>query len=309
MIKNMKITTFIRKVYRRLHLYGWFNFLPDALDIKLLYLAHMGKLPNLKKPQTFNEKLNWLKLNDHNPLYTTLVDKYAVKEWVAKKIGEQYVIPTLGVWNNFDDIDFSKLPNQFVLKCTHDSAGLIICKDKSQLDKKKARNKLSKCLKRNFYYIAREWPYKHVPPRIIAEQYMEDIQDGELRDYKFYTFNGEPKFILIASNRHIKEKKRFDYFDMDFNHIDLQDIGIPNSAINYPHKPKNFELMKKFCRILAKDIPAVRVDFYEVNGQLYFGEMTFFDNGGFMQAKPTTWEKEWGDLIDLSTIKKDNSDY
>ena len=273
--------------------------MPDKWVLNRKYRRHFGKKLNFDNPQTFNEKLNWLKLYDRNPLYTTLVDKYAVKNWVADKIGSQYIIPTLGVWEKFDEIDIDNLPNQFVLKCTHDSGGLVICKDKQSLDIVAARKKINDSLKRNFYYQSREWPYKNVPPRIIAEKYMEDKCDGELRDYKFYTFNGEPKFLLIASNRQIKEKKGFDYFDMNFKHVDLQDIHVPNSPDGYPHKPKNFEKMKEICRILAKNIPAVRVDFYEVDGLLYFGEMTFFDDGGFMNATPKSWELEWGNLIKL----------
>lgn len=300
----MNLKTFISKVYIQLHLYGWFNFLPDSIDIRLFYLAFMGKFPNLRNPKTFNEKLNWLKLHNRNSLYTTLVDKYAVKQWVAGKIGEQYVIPTLGVWNKFDDIDFDKLPNQFVLKCTHDSGGLAICKDKATFDKEYARKKLNASLKRNFYYACREWPYKNVPPRIIAETYVEDENDSELRDYKFYSFNGKPKFLLLATNRQSKDKPlSFDYFDMDFNHLQLTNHWHPNNEYEVPHKPQNFEKMKELIGILAKDIPHVRVDFYEVNGQILFGEMTFFDQGGFLKLHPDSWENEWGDLIKLPLKK------
>ena len=259
----------------------------------------MGYPLNLRNPQTFNEKLNWLKLYNRNPLYTTLVDKYTVKKWVADKIGEQHVVPTLGVWEKFDDIDFNKLPNQFVLKCTHDSGGLIIVKSKDNLDRNVAKSKINESLKKNFYYQCREWPYKNVPPRIIAEKYMEDKLDGELRDYKFYTFNGIPKFMLIVSNRNIPEKKGFDYFDMNGIHQNLQDVDVHNSPIGIPHLPNNFEKMKEFCIVLAKNIPHVRIDFFEVNGQIYFGEMTFFDAGGFMKATPKSWELEWGKLIKL----------
>ena len=173
------------------------NRLPDKYILKREYRLRMGIPLNLQNPQIFNEKLQWLKLYDRNPLYTTLVDKYAVKKWVSEKIGEQYVIPTLGIWEKFEDIDFDKLPNKFVLKCTHDSGGLVICKDKTKFDIESAKNKLNKSLKQNYYYSLREWPYKNVSPRIIAEKYMEDSRDAELRDYKFYTFNGEPKFIQI----------------------------------------------------------------------------------------------------------------
>lgn len=275
------------------------DLIPDSIILKYSFRRIMGYPLNLRNPQTFNEKLNWLKLYNRNPLYTTLVDKYTVKKWVADKIGEQHVVPTLGVWEKFDDIDFNKLPNQFVLKCTHDSGGLIIVKSKDNLDRNVAKSKINESLKKNFYYQCREWPYKNVPPRIIAEKYMEDKLDGELRDYKFYTFNGIPKFMLIVSNRNIPEKKGFDYFDMNGIHQNLQDVDVHNSPIGIPHLPNNFEKMKEFCIVLAKNIPHVRIDFFEVNGQIYFGEMTFFDAGGFMKATPKSWELEWGKLIKL----------
>ena len=277
------------------------KMIPDSIYLMYSFKKQMKYSLNLRKPKTFDEKLQWLKLYNRNPLYATLVDKYAVKKWVADKIGEQYIIPTLGVWNKFDDIDFDKLPNQFVLKCTHDSGGLIIVRNKSEFDVVSARQKLTKCLKRNFYWQSREWPYKNVSPRIIAEPYMEDTTYRELRDYKFYTFNGKPKFLLIAKGRQCNQKT-FDYFDMDFNHIDLQDEGVPNS-LNAPEKPICFEEMKNMSKILSEGIPHVRVDFYEINGKVYFGEMTFFDAGGFMKAKPISWEIEWGNLIDLSRCR------
>ena len=273
------------------------RLVPDKAYLKIRYGAIFGKKLDLDSPRTFDEKLQWLKLYNRDPLYTTLVDKFAVKKWVADKIGEQYVIPTLGVWSQFEDIDFEKLPSQFVLKCTHDSGGLVIVKDKSTLDIAVARKKITDSLNRNFYWQSREFPYKSVSPRIIAEPYMEDSTYKELRDYKFYTFNGKPRFLLIAKGRQ-GNKKTFDYFDMDFNHVDLQDECVPNS-LKIPEKPVCFEEMKKMSEILSDGIPHVRVDFYEINGKVFFGEMTFFDDGGFMRAKPISWEKEWGDLIEL----------
>jgi hypothetical protein len=276
------------------------SFIPDEIMLQRWSAINLGSRLNLKNPSTFNEKINWLKLHDRNPLYTTLVDKYAVKKWVADKIGIQYVVPTIGVWKTFDEIEFDKLPNQFVLKCTHDSGGLAICQNKDFFDFAAARKTISDSLKRNYYYAAREWPYKNVPPRIIAEKYMEDQKSGGLPDYKFYTFNGTPKFLLLASNRHSKDKPLcFDYFDMQFNHLTLENYWHPNNVYAPPHKPENFEKMKSLCKILAKDIPHVRVDFYEVNGHVYFGEMTFFPQGGFLRLKPNSWEKEWGSLIKL----------
>lgn len=270
--------------------------MPDKWYIQMYYFAHYKKFCNLKNPITYNEKLNWLKLHDHNPLYTTLVDKYEAKEYVARVIGSEYIIPTLGVWDSFDEIDFDKLPGQFVLKCTHDSEGLVIVKDKNRLDKKAAKEKIETALKQNFYYIGREWPYKNVKPRIIAEQYMEDHVDGELRDYKFFCFDGEPKVMFIASDRasgHVK----FDYYDLQFNHLDIKQ--------KYPHaqkalrKPVTFEKMIEFSKVLSKGYPHVRVDFYEVDGHLYFGELTFYHFSGFMPFEPDRWDKMFGDWLKL----------
>ena len=271
-------------------------FFLNSLYIQIYYFAHFKKFCNLKKPNTYNEKLNWLKLHDHNPLYTTLVDKYEAKEYVAQIIGNEYIIPTLGVWDSFDDIDFDKLPNQFVLKCTHDSEGLVIVKDKNKLDKKAAKEKIEAALKQNFYYIGREWPYKNVKPRIIAEQYMEDHVDGELRDYKFFCFDGEPKAMYIASDR-ASDHVKFDYYDLKFNHLDIKQ--------KYPHaqealrKPVTFEKMIDFSKILSKGFPHVRVDFYEVDGHLYFGELTFYHLSGFIPFEPDRWDKVFGDWLKL----------
>lgn len=272
------------------------RFLPDELYIQLNYFAHFKKFANLKNPVTYNEKLNWLKLHDHNPLYTTLVDKYEVKKYVEKIIGEKYIIPTLGIWERFEDINFEVLPNQFVLKCTHDSEGLVIVKDKSLLDKKTAKVKIENCLKQNFYCIGREWPYKNVKPRIIAEKYMEDIETGELRDYKFFCFKGNPKMMFIASDRNSGNVK-FDYYDMEFNHVDLTQ-KYPNS-LKALWKPEKFNEMIRLSRILANGFPHVRVDWYEVNGNLYFGELTFYHFSGFMPFRPRYWDTTFGNWIDI----------
>ncbi|MGO4931107.1 ATP-grasp fold amidoligase family protein [Streptococcus alactolyticus] len=275
------------------------RFIPDSIYIQIYYFAHFKKFCDLKKPSTYNEKLNWLKLHDHNPLYPTLVDKYEAKEYVARIIGNEYIIPTLGVWDTFDDIDFEKLPNQFVLKCTHDSEGLVIVKDKKKLDKNAAKEKIEAALKQNFYYIGREWPYKDVRPRIIAEQYMEDHVDGELRDYKFFCFGGEPKAMFIASDR-ASDHVKFDYYDLKFNHLDIKQ--------KYPHaqealrKPVTFEKMIDFSKILSKGFPHVRVDFYEVDGHLYFGELTFYHLSGFMPFEPDRWDKVFGDWLKLPKV-------
>ncbi len=277
---------------------GFYNSMPDEEYLKKKYKYSMGKELNLDNPQTFNEKLQWLKLYDRKPVYTTMVDKYEAKKYVADIIGEEYIIPTLGVWNHFDEIDFDKLPNQFVLKCTHDSGGLVICKDKAKLDKAAAKKKIEKSLKRDFYLNGREWPYKNVKPRIIAETYMEDEETKELRDYKFFCFNGKVKALFIASERQTKdEETKFDFFDADYNHLPFTN-GHPNAEV-LPKKPVMFEEMKVLAEKLSQGVPELRVDFYEVNGRIYFGELTFSHWSGMMPFDPEEWDKTFGDWIEL----------
>lgn len=286
------------KRFMYLNSLGFWNYMSDEKYIKKLYRIMMKKELNLKTPRTFNEKLQWLKLYDRNPMYTTMVDKYEVKKYVEEKIGKQYIIPTLGVWDKFDDIDFDSLPNQFVLKCTHDSGGLSICKDKSNWDKEKAKKKIEKSLKRNFYHVSREWPYKNVKPKIIAEQYMEDSKTGELRDYKFFCFNGVAKALFIATERQkANEEVKFDFFDMNFTHIDVRQ-GHPNAPI-LPNKPETFDEMYRLAEVLSKGIPQLRVDFYEVDGKVYFGELTFSHFAGMVPFEPEIWDETFGDWIEL----------
>ena len=252
---------------------------------------------NLDNPKTYNEKLQWLKLYYRNPEYTPMVDKAEAKQYVSSIIGEEHIIPTLAVYDKVEDIDFDSLPNQFVLKCTHDSGGIVICTDKNKLDKKEAIKKLRKGLKKNYYYRNREWPYKNVKPRIIAEQYMSDAE-GELKDYKFFCFNGVPEFMFIASDRFNKqEDTKFDFFDMDFNHLPFTN-GHPN-ATKQIEKPAGFEEMKRLAAILSKDMPHVRVDFYDINGKIYFGELTFFHWSGFTPFRPIEWDYKFGEKIIL----------
>ena len=277
------------------------RWIPDNIYIQIYYFAHFRKFCNLKTPVLYNEKLNWLKLHDHNPLYTLIVDKYQFKKYIQEKLGGGYTIPTLGVWDNFNDIEFDELPNQFVIKCTHDSAGIVIVPDKNKLDIEEARKQIEFALKQNFYYIGREWPYKNVKPQIIIEQYMSDHVDGELRDYKFFCFNGEPKMMLIASERKTGNTK-FDYYDLEFNHLDIRNDE-PNA--NKPlRKPSTFEDMIRIARILSQDFYHVRVDFYEVDGKLYVGELTLYHNGGFDRFRPKEWNKIMGDWLVLPSDKK-----
>lgn len=281
---------------------GFLNFMSDKAYLKLYYRLKFNKKLDLKNPQTFNEKLQWLKLYDRNPEYTNMVDKYEVKALVSEKIGKKYIIPTLGVWDSFEDINFDELPNQFVLKCTHDSGGLIVCNDKAKLNIDEVRQKINKCLKHNYYYFGREWPYKNIKPRIIAEKYMEDSKTKELRDYKFFCFNGEVKLVFIATDRQSNEETKFDFFDENFKHLDFTN-GHPN-AFKKPEKPINFELMKKLASKLSKGIPQVRIDFYEVDKKVYFGEITFFHWSGLKPFEPEEWDLKFGKMIKLPNKKR-----
>lgn len=273
----------------------------DKIQIKKGWYSRMSYRLNLRSPKSYNEKLQWLKLYDRNPLYTTMVDKYAVKEYVANIIGEEYIIPTLGVWDKFDDINFDTLPDQFVLKCTHDSGGLVICKDKKHLDIAEAKRKIESSLQTDYYLSGREWPYKNVPRKIIAEEYKEDTRTGELRDYKFFCFDGNVKWLFIATDRQNREEPYFDFFDAEFNHLPMQH-GHPNAPV-LPEKPKNFELMKELAAKLSHDIHHVRVDFYEVDGKVYFGELTFFHHGGWTPFTPDKWDYIFGAEIKLPKKK------
>jgi hypothetical protein len=273
------------------------KFLPDSWFLRLKFKKCMGKKLNLNSPKTFNEKLQWLKLHDRNSVYTIMVDKYATKKYVADRIGEEYIIPTLGVWSRFKDINFDKLPDQFVLKCTHDSGGLVIVKDKRTFDKKQAEEKINQCLKRNFYWTGIEWPYKNVKPRIIAETYMEDSETSEMRDYKFFTFNGKAKALVIVTERQKGAGIKLDFFDMNYHHLPIRN-GHLNAKIP-PRKPQTFEKMRALAEKLSEGIPQLRVDFYEVNGKIYFGELTFYHWSGIVPFEPEEWDKTFGSWIEL----------
>ena len=274
--------------------------MPDEEFLRKQFHIRMGYDLDLEHPKTFNEKLQWLKLHDRRPEYTMMVDKYAVKDYVAEKIGAQYVIPTLGVWEHFDEIDFGTLPEQFVLKCTHDSGGGTICKDRKTWDKEAARKKLEKHLKRNFYWPAREWPYKDVPPRIIAEPYLTNDSSAELMDYKLMCFGGKVKCSFVCSERFGGEGLKVTFYDTDWKEMPFE-RHYPRSK--YPiKKPMNYEEMVQLAEKLAQDIPFVRVDFYECNGQTYFGELTFYPGAGFEEFTPSEWDRTLGDWIQLPSI-------
>lgn len=271
---------------------------PDKLYLSIYYRLNMRKRLDWANLQTYNEKLQWLKIYHREPVMTDMVDKYQAKKYVADRIGEEYIIPTLGIYDSVDEIDFDTLPDQFVLKCTHDSGGIVICTDKSKLDKGAARKKLRKFLKRGYFWLNREWPYKNVPHRIIAEQYMVDESGYELKDYKFFCFDGEPKALFIATDRGRKdEETKFDFFDMDFKHLPIKN-GHPNSPRPIACPP-GFEKMKELAAKLSKGHPHVRVDFYDINGHVYFGELTFYHWSGVVPFDPEEWDYTFGSWIKL----------
>lgn len=285
--------TFIVKLLRK------FPFLSsDKYYLKMKYKNVFGNTLNLKDPVTFNEKIQWLKLYYKNPLLTKMVDKVEVKRYVADKIGEEYIIPTLGVWNSFDEIEFKKLPNQFVLKTNHDYGGVVICTNKNNFDYHKAKEKLTKHLKRNFYYVGREWAYKNVKPQILAEEYVGKLGDDDVKDYKFYCFNGEPKILLISSGRQKDgDKMKWNFYDMDFNLLSLAKSNIlPDANMT---KPINFHSMLKLARALSEEFPFVRTDFYNIEGEIYFGELTFYPGAGYGRFEPEEWDQELGSYIQL----------
>lgn len=269
----------------------------DVLFLKVYYFLLMKEQLDLKNPKTYSQKIQWLKLHNTNPLYSRMVDKYQVREIIKEKLGEEYLIPLLGVWNSFDEINFATLPEKFVLKTTHDSGTVIICTDKDKFDLISAKQKITKALQRNYFYKSREYPYKNAVPRIIAEQYMHDENQTELTDYKFFCFQGVPAFLQITANKGVD--KAVGYFDMDFNPMPFHTGQIlPN-----PHglqKPDDFEKMIEIAKQLSKDIIHVRIDLYYINNRIYFGEYTFHNNGGIVRFSPAEWNGMVGDMIELN---------
>jgi hypothetical protein len=277
---------------------GYLNWLSDKTYLKVMYKVNVGQKLNFKKPKTFNEKLQWLKIYHRQPEYTKMVDKYEVKQYVAEQIGLEYIIPTHGVWDSFDEIDFDMLPNQFVLKCTHDSGGLVICRDKNSFDIDAARKKINRSLGRNYFYNGREWPYKNIKPRIIAEKYMEDYSGTELMDYKFYCFNGKPEFLYLSHGLENHETASISFLTLDWKRASFERSDyLPFKKI--PSRPLNFEKMKLIAEQLSKSHPFLRVDLYEINGQLYFSELTFFPCSGHLPFKPIEYDMEIGKLLKL----------
>ena len=275
----------------------------DETYLKKVYKLKMGKELNLENPQTFNEKLQWLKLYDRKPEYTQMVDKYEAKKYVANEIGEEYIIKTLGVWEKFDDINFDKLPNQFVLKTTHDSGGVIICRDRKSFNIEKAKEKLEESLKRNYFYAWREWPYKNVKPRIIVEEYVQDRMHSVLPVYKIFNFNNGSCILQAIQDDKTKDE-RIDYFDENWNLLNLrQNYKTSDKPLE---KPETFSKMLEFAKHLSKGFSFLRTDFYEVNGKLYFSEFTFYSDAGLAKFEPEEWDYKLGSWINLPKIEKND---
>ena len=262
----------------------------------------MGTRLDLEHPATFTEKLQYLKLYARDPAYTRMVDKVSVKAIVAEKIGQEHVIPTLGVWNSASDIDFSKLPDEFVLKVSHDSGGIVICKEKSSLNLDEARKKIDKALKFDYFRYSREWPYKNVKRLVFAEKYMKDSSSEDLVDYKFYCFNGEPRFLYFSRNEH-KPNEEITFYTMDWKKAPFQRSD-HRMVSDEPEKPSTFDEMVRIARILSEGIPFVRVDLYAIEGRVYFGEYSFFPTSGLFKLSPKDWDRRIGDMLDISSIER-----
>ena len=284
-----------QRIYRKICVcFG--KYISDKTYLKLLYETRIGKKLNLKNPITFDEKLQWLKLYDRKDEYTVWADKYEVRNYVAEKLGEQYLIPLLGVWNSADELKLDDLPEQFVLKCTHDSASVCICTNKKNFDWNAAMDKLQKSLNQNYYWHSREWPYKNITPRIIAEAYMTDESGTELKDYKIYTFGGEPYLIPVDFDRFHNHRRNL--YTTEWEYIDetIEYSKDPNVKIA---KPEHLEEMLECSRKLAVGTISLRTDFYSINGKIYFGEITFYQEAGFAHFEHEEFAKRLGDQIKL----------
>lgn len=271
--------------------------LRDDVYLKMLFPLRAGYKLNLCNPTTFNEKLQWLKINYRRPIMTQMADKYEAKKYTERLIGQEYVVKTYGVWDTFDQIDISKLPDKFVLKTTHDSGGVVICKAKNNFNFNHAKKKLTKHLKTKNYFITREWPYRNIKPRIMAEEFIEDVTKGDLWDYKFFCFDGEVKAMFIATERLLGKEVKFDFFDKHFNSLNIVQQH-PNSSKKIS-KPDCFDEMVVLAERLSKGFPHLRIDFYNIGSQVFFGEYTFYHHGGIVPFHPKTWDYTFGEWINL----------
>ena len=298
--------SFLTKPYYRTRVLiklGYYDSLSDEEFLKKVFPKYMGYPLDLENPKTFSEKLQWLKVNYRDPIQTVMVDKHEVKNFIAQRVGEQYIIRTLAVWDSVEDIDFDALPNQFVLKCTHDSGGIVICKDKSSLDREAAKAKLSASLQRDYSRISREWPYKDVPRRIIAEEYLSELGSNEILDYKMYCFHGNPKLTVVCSDRFSKTGTRMNFYDIDWEPMGIHFGHYPPVSTEFT-RPETYEEMLRLAAELSKGCPFLRVDFYEIKGRLYIGELTFFPGAGFEKFRPMTKDYELGEWLHLETVHR-----
>ncbi len=298
MTKKLGIKDYLKDNFN-LYLDKWVlaNILSDRKYLEWKFKRCVGYPLNLDNPRTYNEKLQWLKLNNIHPEYSKLVDKIEAKQYVASVVGSRYIIPTISVWDDVSEIEWEKLPEQFVIKVSNDSGGIVVCKDKATLDIAEATSKLSKNLRRSYYKYNKEYPYRYVTPRILAEEYKED-ESGGLLDYKIFCFDGEPKLLFVASDRQSRtEETKFDFFDLEWNHLPIIN-GHPNSGKTI-EKPENFIEMLEIASKLSKGMRHVRVDLYNIGGQVYFGEMTFFHWSGLVPIQPYEWDVKMGDYLIL----------
>jgi len=303
MTLKYKLIRFIDKLFwviRMTTRYPLAFLLPDALYLKQQYGRKMGRKLNLKTPILYSEKVQWLKLYDRQPEYPALVDKYEVRKYIAQTIGEEYLIPNYGVWDDFDEIPFHALPDRFVLKCTHDCGSVLICRDKSRLDLAQARKHFRKHLAVNCYWQRKEWVYKNIKPRIIAEELMSDESGVQLKDYKIYCFNGEPKIVNIIYDRFVGEGGAKEYFySPQWEYQPISSCGHPNNPNVKIEKPECLEQLLNLSRILSVGKIHVRVDFYIAVNKIYFGELTFYSCAGYERFDPPEWDKTFGDWMTL----------
>lgn len=285
----------------RLQVLDMMRIIPDTPMLKLEYRLKIKKPLHLDPPKTFNEKLQWLKLHDRKPIYTQMADKYGVREYIKSKIGEEYLVPIYGCWDSVEEIPFDDLPDKFVLKCTHDSGSVILCQDKKNFDINVAKKKLNKRLKKNPYWWAREWPYKNIKPRIIAEHFLKDGDNEFLPVYKFFCFNGEPRIIQQIQNDK-QPNEMIDYYDTNWNRINMMQ-RFPNSEVPIK-KPDNLEEMVSIARKLAQNTCFLRIDLYTINGKVVFSEHTFYTDAGYSIFEPESehWDERLGDWLDLSAV-------
>lgn len=283
-------------------LYKVKKIIPDKFYISLQFYHNFKKWPNIERPKTFNEKLQWLKLYDRNPEYTKMVDKITAKDYVKSIIGEEYIIPTLKVWERVEDIRERDLPERFVMKTNHDSKGVIVCSDKHNFNLDKAKKFMRQRLKHNAFWYGREWPYKDILPKVFIEEFLES-EDGDLKDYKVFCFNGKAKFTLVCSDRFSDNILKEDFYDNNWNKMNIARLRNPNSDKKI-EKPSNLDLMLKLANTLSRNIPFVRVDFYEVKGKLYFGELTLYPASGYSPFADLKWDYILGSYLTIPTKRR-----